>query len=34
MLNAYADNQQLYSSDVDHLALYNRMNSELSIAVD
>ena len=33
-LNAYADDQQLYSSDADHLALYNRMNSELSIAVD
>ena len=33
-LNAYADDQQLYSSDADHLALYKRMNSELSIAVD
>ena len=33
-LNAYADDQQLHSSDTDHLALYNRMNSELSVAAN
>ena len=33
-LNAYADDQQLYSSDLDHELLYNRINNELSIAVD
>ena len=25
-LNAYADDQQLYSSDSDHVALYNKLN--------
>ena len=33
-LNAYADDQQLYSSDSDHVALYNKLNDELCIAVD
>lgn len=33
-LNAYPDDQQLYSSDGDHLALYNRLHDELSVAVD
>lgn len=28
-LNAYADDQQLYSSDSDHVALYNKLNDEL-----
>ena len=33
-LNAYADDQQLYYSDTDHLALLTQLNNELSIAVD
>ncbi len=33
-LNAYADDQQLYSSDSDHVALYNKLIDELCIAVD
>ncbi|PFX20783.1 E3 ubiquitin-protein ligase DZIP3 [Stylophora pistillata] len=33
-LNAYPDDQQLYSLDRDHFALYDRMNSELWIAVN
>lgn len=33
-LNAYADDQQLYSSDSDHSTLYNRLNDELSIATE
>jgi len=33
-LNAYADDQQLYSPDSDHVALYNTLNYELCIAVD
>ena len=33
-LNAYADDQQVYSSDSDHVALYNKLNDELCIAVD
>ena len=35
-LNAYAGDQQLYSSDSDHVhvGLYNQLNDELSIAVD
>ena len=33
-LNAYADDQQLYSSDSDQVALYNKLNDELCIAVD
>ena len=33
-LNAYADDQQLYSSDSDHVALYNKLTDELCIAVD
>ena len=32
--NAYADDQQLYSSDSDHVAPYNKLNDELCIAVD
>ena len=32
-LNAYADDQQLYSSDSDHVALNNKLNDELCIAV-
>ena len=28
-LNAYADDQQLYDSDIDHIALYSRLDSEL-----
>ena len=33
-INAYADDQQLYSSDTDHLALHYRLNSELTVAVN
>ena len=33
-LSAYADDQQIYSSDTDHAALYERMNGELAVAVD
>ena len=33
-LNAYADDQKLYYSDTDHLALLTQLNNELSIAVD
>ena len=33
-LNAYADDQRLYYSDIDHLALLTQLNNELSIAVD
>ena len=33
-LNAYADYQQLYSSDSDHVALYNKLNNEIRITVD
>ena len=32
--NAYADDQQLYSSDSDHVALYNKLNDKLCIAVE
>ena len=32
--NAYADDQQLYYSDTDHMALLTQLNNELSIAVD
>lgn len=32
-INAYGDDQQLYSSDSDHVALYNKLNDELYIAV-
>ena len=33
-LNAYTDDQQLYYSDTDHLALLTHLNNEFSIAVD
>ena len=33
-LNAYADDQKLYYSDTDHLALLTQLNNELSVAVD
>ena len=33
-LNAYADDQLLYSSDIDHVALYNKLNDELCITMD
>ena len=33
-LNAYADDQQLYSSGTDHAALNERLNSELSVVVN
>ena len=32
-LNAYADDQQLYSSGTDHVALNERLNSELSLLI-
>ena len=32
--NAYPDDQQLYYSDTNHLALRTQLNNELSIAVD
>lgn len=32
-LNAYADEQQIYISVTDHVALYERMNGELAVSV-
>ena len=33
-LNAYLADQLLYSSDSSHVALYNKLNDELCIAMD
>ena len=32
-LNAYADDQHLYDSDIDHIALYSRLDSEPQVTV-